>query len=480
MLQDVFVLLVEDDEDDMVLLKAYLNESHYFNFIIDWETDVDKAKAKLEAKGVDICLIDYRLGKVTGLEIIEYARKKNILKPIILLTGQGDTTVDLEAMRQGAADYLLKNQLDAQTLERSIRYALSHAKVIRELEDKEKQYRYLFERSIDPIFIIDEEFNFVDVNESMLTLFKCSEEKVNSMRLRDLFASGDDFTHFKTVINEKHQVKNFEVVLQTCHGGKLYCMINCVFIPEFTTIACCYQGIIHDLTMRKKAERELVMAEKLLMSGKIARTIAHEVRNPLTNLNLALEQLKEELPSNDEAELYTGIISRNANRIEQLISEMLNSSKPSELHLELVPLPELLEETFILVRDRVNLNKMKLIRQISDDLPRIYIDREKMKIALLNIMINAIEAMTPEKGVLTVATSRKDHTITISIKDNGKGIDDADLDKLFDPFYTAKHGGMGLGLTTTQNILNSHNIGIEIESRLGEGTTFYVVVNLPD
>src|SRR5690606_25811893 len=156
---------------------------------------------------------------------------------------------------------------------------------------------------------------------------------------------------------------------------------------------CCYQGIIHDQTLRKKAERDMLIAERLSMTGKIARTIAHEVRNPLTNLTLAFDQLKEEMPmDNADVKLYCEIIERNSNRIEQLISEMLSSSKPKELNLELTPINEIIEQTLNLSIDRINLNQIKLEKNIAGDLPRVLLDREKIKIALLNIIINGLEA----------------------------------------------------------------------------------------
>jgi signal transduction histidine kinase len=106
-------------------------------------------------------------------------------------------------------------------------------------------------------------------------------------------------------------------------------------------------------------------------------------------------------------------------------------------------------------------------------------DREKMKIALLNIVINAVEAMQPGNGVLKISTENKNGYIIASISDNGKGIAHDDLEKLFDPFYTDKPAGMGLGLTSTKNILNSHSAEIEVTSAPGEGTTFFISFKLP-
>ena len=238
-------------------------------------------------------------------------------------------------------------------------------------------------------------------------------------------------------------------------------------------------GTVVDVTAQKKAEKDMLIAERLSMTGKIARTIAHEVRNPLTSLTLALEQLKDEIPEkNDSLKACCEIIERNANRIEQLIGEMLNSSKPRELALELTAVADVIEETLALTIDRINLNQIHLEKSYEPDLPRILLDKEKMKIALLNIVVNAVEAMEPGSGVLKINAKLQKGYVLVSINDNGKGIAARDIEKLFDPFYTAKVGGMGLGLTTTKNILSSHSASVEVTSRLNEGTTFYIYFKL--
>jgi signal transduction histidine kinase len=182
---------------------------------------------------------------------------------------------------------------------------------------------------------------------------------------------------------------------------------------------------------------------------------------------------------NPDVKLYCEIIERNSNRIEQLISEMLSSSKPKDLNLELTPVNDILEQTLNLSIDRINLNQIKLEKNIASDLPRVLLDREKIKIAFLNIIINGLEAMQPGQGILRVVTEQKNGCVVTQISDNGKGIPLEEIEKLFDPFYTDKPGGMGLGLTSTKNILNSHNAEVEVVSAVGQGTTFSISFKLP-
>src|ERR1044071_675761 len=138
--QEIRVLLVEDDEDDVVLAREYLSESEYYKFKVEWVANPQHARERMLRERFDIFLIDYRLGSENGLDLIKFVQDKGVLVPCILLTGQGDMKVDLDASRYGAADYLVKTELSPSLLQRSIRYALSQSTVIRELDEKEKKY----------------------------------------------------------------------------------------------------------------------------------------------------------------------------------------------------------------------------------------------------------------------------------------------------------------------------------------------------
>lgn len=472
MKQQVKVLLIEDDEDDVLLAKEYLADSTNFKFQLDWIPDTETARKKMLEGKHDVILIDYRLGSETGLDLIQYAQQNGVLTPCILLTGQGDLKVDIDASRFGAADYLVKTDLNGPLLERSIRYALTQSAVVRELDEKEKKYRSLFERSIDPIFLANIHFQILDVNESFLSFFGYAPNETISISISEIFADAKDYEFLRSELKDEEQVKDFEVVLVNSKGEKKICMINCVFIPDQSSDFCCYQGIIYDLTLRKRAEKDMLVAERLSLTGKLARTIAHEVRNPLTNLNLALEHLRDEMPADNEAvKIYSEIIERNAKRIDTLITEMLNSSKPKELNLELVQVSDILNETIALATDSLTLNQIKLHKEYAET-PRMLVDREKLKIAFLNIIVNAVDAMERGKGELLVKVVLANNHILVTITDNGKGIPAEDIEKLFDPFFTEKPGGMGLGLTSTKNIISSHNASVDVESTVGKGTSF--------
>ncbi|MEP3091012.1 MAG: ATP-binding protein [Ekhidna sp.] len=346
---------------------------------------------------------------------------------------------------------------------------------VMEVETRGKKYRKLFEESIDPIFLANDQLVFIDTNLAFQRLFVYAEDELVCMSLEGLFADRGHFNLFQKKFLEQGKVEEFETILLDKEGRKKDCLINCARLEDEETREKSFIGVVRDLTKRKRADRELLVAEKLSMTGKISRTIAHEVRNPLTNLTLAMEQLKEEIPEDvEDAELYFDIIKRNANRIGKLISDLLDSSKPKELKLETQPLNQTVKDALNLVRDRINLLNMTLKEEYEADLPDISLDADQLKVALLNLMINAIEAMKKGKGILTIKTYSEDGYLHLEIIDNGKGISIENLEKLFEPFYTSKEEGTGLGLVTVQNIIQSHKGEIKAESEDGKGTTFKI------
>ena len=220
--------------------------------------------------------------------------------------------------------------------------------------------------------------------------------------------------------------------------------------------------------------------EKFTATGRIARTIGHEIRNPLTNIALASEQIKTGSNHDEETTMLLDMIERNANRINHMISELLTSTKFALLQYSKISINKLLDDTLELAKDRIELKHIKLDKKYSNAGCEIFADTEKIKIAFLNIIVNAIEAMERDKGILEVHVWHDSGKCFVKIKDNGVGMDEETQQKLFDPYFTKKGNGSGLGLTHTQNIILNHNGSIEVKSSLGEGSVFTVMLNSSD
>jgi len=237
---------------------------------------------------------------------------------------------------------------------------------------------------------------------------------------------------------------------------------------------------IHELDLANKQLIEMKRAEQFATTGRIARTSAHEVRNPLTNTELASSQLKQEITQHDDStDMLFEMISRNSKRINQLITELLNATRFVDLSYQPASINQLLDESLALAQDRIELNKITVQKNYGKNIPLISVDPEKIKIAFLNIIVNATEAMKPDGNKILKLTTRESHNkCVIEISDNGIGLDPSSADKLFEPFFTTKPKGNGLGLTNTQNIILNHSGTINVESKTGYGTTFTIKFNI--
>lgn len=221
---------------------------------------------------------------------------------------------------------------------------------------------------------------------------------------------------------------------------------------------------------------DLRSLEKYAVTGRIARVIAHEVRNPLTNINLSIEQLRSEVPESDTTNMLFDMVVRNSNRINQLVSDLLNSTRVSELTCVNASVNDILDDSLELAHDRIQLDQIEVVKEYDEQIHHIPVDKEKLRTVFLNIIVNAIEAMGPH-GTLYLATGIKHDYCLIKIRDNGRGMTKVEMDRLFEPYFTTKEKGNGLGLANSQNIVLAHNGKISTESEPGIGTTF--TISLP-
>jgi signal transduction histidine kinase len=206
------------------------------------------------------------------------------------------------------------------------------------------------------------------------------------------------------------------------------------------------------------------------------RTLAHEVRNPLNNINMSVEQLSHEV-TNDDAPVFLDIIQRNSKRIGDLITELLDTSRPTELVFDRCTLQSIMDDSIAEALDRITLQRTNMQIRYCNEQCFIMANKEKLKIAFLNIIINAVEAMPSNNGELDIDILTNNLVHTVVIKDNGCGIPEEHISRLFEPYFTSKRNGMGLGLAATLNILQSHKAHIDVTSVVGQGTIF--TINFP-
>jgi signal transduction histidine kinase len=201
----------------------------------------------------------------------------------------------------------------------------------------------------------------------------------------------------------------------------------------------------------------------------IISLLAHEVRNPLNNISLSVDFLEDSV-TDSELRSYLDIISRNTKRINSLITDMLRCHKLED-KLEEESVHDMIDHVLLLAGDRARLKSISVVKDFTDEDFRALLNKPKIEIALTNIVINAIESMN-SGGKLVLSTSFIEGHYQLQVRDNGCGISKRNLKNIFKPYFTQKPGGLGLGLATTLDILQSSQVGINVESALGKGTCF--------
>ncbi len=467
------ILIVDDDEDDYFITSEYIKSIPSNNFIVDWSYNYKDALNKLTSNDYDIYFVDYRLGIKTGMDLLTDAIAHGCEAPIILLTGKGTQEIDVKAMESGAYDYLIKSELNTEKLERCIRYSLERASSIRALKANERRYRSIFEKSKDIVFITTIDFNILDINYAATELLNYELDELLQIDFLSLFKNAGDKTYFTDFLTEFGEFYDYEADLLTKENELKNCIISASI--EINTNGEKYiQGIIHDNTSRKKAEKTSLQAEKLAATGRLVRTLAHEVRNPLNNINLSIEQLIQQV-NDEDSRLYLDIVRRNGKRIGDLITELLNSSRPStQVSLQKTSLQSVMDSAIAAAIDRITLKRIDSKVSYPKKECFALIDAEKIQLAFLNIIINAIEAMEENTGKLSITIQSTEEEHLVKIADNGSGISEENMQRLFEPYFTSKRNGMGLGLASTLNIIQSQNAHIDVKSEIAKGTTFII------
>ena len=467
------IAVVDDDEDDFFIIRDFIHDIQGANLVVEWINNYKAALEKIKARAYHVYFVDYKLGNETGLDLLKETAPMQLDQPIIVLTGKGNKAIDIQAMQSGATDYLVKSDLTTEKLERCIRYALERTASRSELQERETKYRNLFKGSKDAVFIADGNLRFTECNEATTALIGVSNEELLNHSLFEFIVNATEKERLGQLLKEEKDFSDVEIELCSSDGETRLCLVSFSFQknghPQHFI-----HGIIHDVTNIKKAELANLQAQKLAANERLIRILAHEIRNPLNNITLATEQLQVPGDNLEKQKYLIDIVQRNSSRINKIITELLDLTRPLELKFETHALQEILDESLSLATDRINLQKIKVQKNYPLAPVEIQADRSKLIIAFTNLVINAIEAMEMDKGELAVSISASSNSYSVSIRDNGKGIPEEYLPKVFEPFFTSKKNGTGLGLAACYSIIESHKGNIQIESKVNTGSNFIV------
>jgi PAS domain S-box-containing protein len=240
---------------------------------------------------------------------------------------------------------------------------------------------------------------------------------------------------------------------------------------------------IEDITEKRKVEYRLRRAENLASLTTLAAGVAHEIKNPLGSISIHIQLLqkaleKKNIRKDSQTDKYFSVLKEEVDRLNRIVVEFLFAVRPMNLELRKGDINMIISQMMEFVRYEMEQSKIMCLLELDENLPDILLDERYMKQALLNLVTNAKAAM-PKGGVLTVATNFVDNEIRISVCDTGTGINEENLAKIFEPYFTTKDTGTGLGLTQVYKIIREHQGEITVDSAPNQGSEFKIILPVP-
>ncbi len=236
---------------------------------------------------------------------------------------------------------------------------------------------------------------------------------------------------------------------------------------------------LRDLDSLESINTQLQVSERLAALGRITAGVAHEVKNPLNSMRLWLENLKESLPAEPDSasQQAVQVLDKEIDRLDAVVKRFLDFTRPMDIRLEATQLADLLKEVLEIAKPQLQKSNIQLAQLLPIDVPEVYVDRALLKQAVLNLVLNAAEAM-PGGGQMRLVLSRRGEMAEITVGDTGKGIPLENRQKIFQLFFTTRPGGSGIGLASAFRIVQLHNGSIDFTSEVGRGTTFRIELPL--
>jgi PAS domain S-box-containing protein len=496
----VKVLLVDDDEDDYVITRDLISQIRERRYHLDWVNSYDAAVAAIRRQEHDICLLDYRLGERTGLELLRESQSLNCRAPMILLTGQGDHEIDLEAMKAGAADYLIKGQLSANTLERAMRYAIEGKRA----EERLRRDRDLISRIMEtsPVGIV------VANQAGKITFANHQAEEV--LRLaRDAIAHGTysvldwhmtdaegnplpgQALPLKNVLESGQPVQDIHHAID--HPDNHRKLLSTNATPLFDAAGKIDGMVItvEDITERLMLEAQLRQSQKMESVGQLAAGVAHDINNILTVIQGHAGLLLNAVPPGADSVRSIKQISAASERAASFIRQLLTFSRKQIFRSKILDLNAVVQNLKGMLPRLIG-EDITLETHCQADLPCIQADTGMVEQIVMNLAANARDAM-PKGGKLLITTSaaeidaayvrqhpeaRVGWFVCLTVSDTGCGMDHQVLRRVFEPFFTTKEvgKGTGLGLATVYGVVKQHHGWIEVQSEVGVGTTFKILL----
>jgi signal transduction histidine kinase len=321
----------------------------------------------------------------------------------------------------------------------------------------------------------------LDINAAGLVMFQFQdrEEALSIETVEQLFWDTRDGMQLIDALDREGFVREYEVSLVNRHGDHLYGLVTANRFSDDQGRAAGYEGVIRDITQKKRMQKHLARAEKLAAVGQLAAGLAHEINNPLGVINCyanLIGKSAREVPSILED---VKIIQKHTRSCKSIVQDLLNFARVSDTRKARGDIRQAIDGVLDILEKQTGSKRIAVQRAYAADLPDIVVDLDKMRQVFMNLIINAIQAIK-EDGRITVSAELNADAgqIEIRIADTGPGIPREYIDSIFDPFFTTKKtgAGTGLGLSISYGIVQEHGGDIQVHTQSGKGTTFTIIL----
>jgi PAS domain S-box-containing protein len=496
------LLLIDDEPDILRVLSMSLKADGYH---VVTAQNGPEGIAAFEKEKPDIVLTDIKMPGMDGIEVLKKIKELNADTEVIIITGHGDIENAIEALKHGASDFINKPVRDE-----ALAIALSRAREKFDIRQQLKEYTIDLEKKVDDatrelrrrsnfqinlirnsnngIIASDKDLKIVIYNSAAKELFGYTPaETIDKMQITELYPA-ELVANMKAALSGKNGVKNLawtETTIASKDGENIPVRFSGTILLEnhqpVGTVA-----FFQDLREIKRLEKELLKSERLAAIGQTVAGLAHGIKNILHGLKGGSYLVDIGIKKDESEKLKKGwdMIKRNIGRTSNLVMDLLSYSKERQPEFEACLPNELAADVCTLLQDKSRENNVKLVKHFDDAIGEVSMDPNSLHEVLLNLMSNAVDGClfdedTSKNFQVDLKTAlEKDNVIRFEIRDNGVGMDEAVVKKLFTSFFSTKgHRGTGLGLMVTRKLIEEHSGTIDVKSKPGKGTT--VIVRLP-
>ncbi len=484
-------ILIVDDE--LLILRIISDILSKEGYEVKTAINYFNASQLLESEKFDVVITDIRMPEKSGIDLLTHVREINSDIPVILMTGFASLETAVEAVKQGAFDYLTK-PLDFNKLKRIVsqsieRFGLlsSNKKLVRELQEvnsnleikvseRTRELLNILHSANESIVTTDNELIIKTVNPKTIEIYgkDCVGQKLDEL------IGGINFeTIIPKILNNSSYITKHEVKY-----GEKHLEISLSQLVDFDTKESFGVIVItDDITDKKKLEIQLLQSAKMSAVGQLAAGVAHEFNNVLSGIvgytSLAMsrndvEKIREDL----------NVVDKASNRAIEVVRKLLAFSRQKDEKYTLSNIDEVIDDSLSLVSNTLSKEGVKIIKHFGKT-PPVKVNQNEIQQVVLNMVINAKHAidenaeLSYEDKVIGVTTEAVDGFVKMDISDTGVGIPRENIPKIFEPFFTtkdrnSKEPGTGLGLPITYAIIERHGGSIDVDSEMGKGTTFTI------